>query len=379
MSGNGNSRVSSTESMDPKGSDERSIVNIADVRALGQEAAERLVAAKTQEALRFEAARWLGGDGRLRRLFERMKQIEPAERKAFGQAINGAKKAIEAAVAEAESRLRRDSLARELAVAPLDITLPGRCGAPGTFHPVLATGRELIELFRSLGFEAVSGPQVDTYGHNFTFLGFPKDHPATDMQDSFFVAGGGAGDARLLLRTHTSNVQVQEMHRREPPMAVVSAGAVFRRDDDITHSPMFYQLEGFHIAKGISFAHLRGTLTRFVQALFGADRAVRLRPSYFPFVEPGAELDISCPFCEPNRSCRVCKDSGWVEVLGCGMIHPNVFEPAGIDYERYSGFAFGLGVDRLAMLRYGVRDIRWLYANDPAFLSNFPAYVAGGA
>jgi phenylalanyl-tRNA synthetase alpha chain len=217
---------------------------------------------------------------------------------------------------------------------------------------------------------------VELEQNNFTKLAFPPDHPATDMQDSFWVkVEGGRPDARVLLRTHTSNVQVREMSTHSPPMAIVSGGAVFRRDDDVTHSPMFHQIEGFLVSERVTFAELKGVLTEFARRLYGPETPVRFRPSYFPFVEPGAEVDVGCVFCRPNdgsrQSCRVCKGTGWLEILGCGMIHPEVFEACGIDAERYTGFAFGMGVERVAMLRYGIPDIRVLFENDPRFLAQF--------
>jgi len=234
---------------------------------------------------------------------------------------------------------------------------------------VLQTRDDLLAIFRDLGFEVVPGPEVELEENNFTKLGFPPDHPATDMQDSFWVGQG------VLLRTHTSTVQIREMLAHKPPLAVVSAGAVYRRDDDITHSPMFHQVEGFLVDEKVSFAELKGVLTAFAERLYGPKTPVRFRPSYFPFVEPGAEVDIGCVFCVKadgtREGCRLCKHTGWIEILGCGMIHPIVFENTGIDPERYSGFAFGIGVERVAMLRYDIPDIRLMFENDPRFLAQF--------
>jgi phenylalanyl-tRNA synthetase alpha chain len=231
---------------------------------------------------------------------------------------------------------------------------------------------DLLDIFASLGFDVADGPEVELYEYNFDKLGFPPDHPATDMQDSFFVRAEGE---RTLLRTHTSGIQVREMLRRKPPLAVIAPGAVFRRDDDITHSPMFFQLEGLLVDRGVTFAHLKGVLTRFAERLFGPGVSIRVRPSYFPFVEPGGEVDVACPFCRPwegdaarTAACRVCKGTGWIEILGCGMVHPVVFESVGYDPEEFTGFAFGVGLDRLAMLRYGIPNIRLLYENDVRFL-----------
>jgi phenylalanyl-tRNA synthetase alpha chain len=235
---------------------------------------------------------------------------------------------------------------------------------------------EILDAFRSLGFEVAWGPEVESEENNFTKLAFPPDHPATDMQDSFWVrVAGGQPDTRLLLRTHTSSVQIREMSTHSPPLAIVSGGAVYRRDDDITHSPMFHQIEGFLVDEKVTFAQLKGVLTEFVQRLYGEGTPLRFRPSYFPFVEPGAEVDVGCVFCklddDSRSSCRVCKGTGWIEILGCGMVHPEVLQHCGIDSERYTGFAFGLGVERVAMLRYGIPDIRVLFENDPRFLAQF--------
>jgi phenylalanyl-tRNA synthetase alpha chain len=246
----------------------------------------------------------------------------------------------------------------------------------GHEHPLRRVLDEILDTFASLGFELAWGPEVELELNNFEKLAFPKDHPATDMQDTFWVDVQGAdAAARVLLRTHTSNVQSRVLSTRTPPVAVVSGGRVYRRDDDVTHSPMFHQVEGFLVNEGVSFSHLKGVLTAFVSRLYGADTPVRFRPSYFPFVEPGAELDIGCVFCTEadgsRASCRICKGTGWLEILGCGMIHPRVLQACGIDAERYTGFAFGLGVERVAMLRYGIPDIRLLFENHPAFLAQF--------
>jgi phenylalanyl-tRNA synthetase alpha chain len=236
-------------------------------------------------------------------------------------------------------------------------------------------------VFASLGFEISESREIELAEYNFGRLGFPPDHPATDMQDSFFVKGReGGGDEAVVLRTHATAIQVHEMLARKPPMAVVAAGTVYRRDDDATHSPMFHQIDGFLVDKNVSFAHLKGVLTTFLKRTFGADVPVRFRPSYFPFVEPGGELDIGCTFCRPwvsagsdeqrarTDACRTCKQTGWIEVLGCGSIHPVVFESCGVDANEWSGFAWGMGIDRIAMLRHGIRDIRMLYENDIRFL-----------
>jgi len=264
----------------------------------------------------------------------------------------------------------------ELNATPFDLSLPGRPPAPrGHRHPISLVREEILDIFRSLGFEVAWGPEVELESNNFTKLAFPPDHPATDLQDTFWVRVlGGTPAARVLLRTQTSTVQIREMSRHAPPLAIVSGGAVYRRDDDVTHSPMFHQIEGLLVNERVSFAELKGVLTQFIYRLYG-EREIRFRPSYFPFVEPGAELDVSCVFCDSDSgsraSCRICKSTGWLEILGCGMVHPQVLEHCGIDSERFTGFAFGLGVERVAMLRYGIPDIRLLFENDPRFLAQF--------
>jgi phenylalanyl-tRNA synthetase alpha chain len=230
---------------------------------------------------------------------------------------------------------------------------------------------DILDVFRELGFVVAEGPQVELEEYNFTKLAFPPDHPAVDMQDTFWVKPrpGVPADARVLLRTHTSNMQIREMLARKPPMAIVSAGPVYRVDDDPTHTPMFHQLEGFYIDRQVSLANLKGVLTAFIDRLFGK-RGVRFRPSYFPFVEPGCEVDMQCTFCD-GKGCRMCKQTGWMEILGAGMIHPDVFRHCGVDPEQWSGFAFGTGLDRPAMLRYGIDDLRLMFEGDARFLAQF--------
>ena len=338
---------------------------------------ERFAVASSEQELRLARADVLGKKGELTSLLRGMSSVPAERRKAVGERLNAVRNGIDQAFEARLSELREAERKAELTGPPLDLTLPGRIPvARGHRHPVLAVKDEILEIFRSLGFETAWGPEVELEHNNFTKLGFPPDHPATDMQDSFWVKVDGAPEkARVLLRTHTSNVQVREMSSRPPPLAVVSGGAVYRRDDDITHSPMFHQIEGFLVDENVSFAELKGLLGEFAQRLYGAGTPVRFRPSYFPFVEPGAELDVGCVFCSAEggsrANCRVCKATGWLEILGCGMIHPVVFEHCGIDPERYTGFAFGLGVERVAILRYGIPDIRLFFENDPRFLAQF--------
>jgi len=324
----------------------------------------------SEQQLRDANARWLGKKGDVTALLKRLGAIEPEHRKTVGALVNQLKAEIEKAFAQALASIESARRDKELNERLFDMSLPARVALPrGHVHPLMQARDDMLAIFKDLGFVVASGPQVELEANNFTKLAFPPDHPATDMQDSFWIRPG------ILLRTHTSNVQIREMSGRTPPLAVVSAGVVYRRDDDVTHSPMFHQIEGFMVDENVSFAQLKGVLTAFAQRLYGVDVPVRFRPSYFPFVEPGAEVDIGCVFCvRPDGTragCRVCKGTGWIEILGCGMIHPLVFTHCGIDPERYTGFAFGLGIERVAMLRYGIPDIRLLYENDPRFLAQF--------
>lgn len=332
--------------------------------------------AADEQSLRGANARFLGPQGELTTLLKLMPELPKERRRELGRRCNELKEEIQRSFQDRLDELARLARQAELAGPGLDVTLPGRFHACGRLHPLTRTEHELLDVFVSFGFDVVDGPEVELYEYNFDKLGFPPDHPATDMQDSFFIAQrSGAFSGRVLLRTHTSNVQIREMLRRKPPLAVVSSGKVYRRDDDVTHSPMFTQIEGFLVDEGVTFAELKGVLTLFAQRIFGREVPVRFRPSYFPFVEPGGEVDIGCVFCRgwdsPSGECRVCKGTGWLEILGCGMIHPLVFENVGYDPERYTGFAFGMGVDRIAMLRYGISDIRSLYENDTRFLNQF--------
>ena len=328
--------------------------------------------AHSEHVLREANARVAGPHGELTKLMKLMPKLPGDRRRELGQRANAVKQEVEALFEQRLAAIRRKEREAELTAPPLDPSLPGRGRLPGNLHPITRVTHELIDVFGSLGFDVADGPEVDLYEHNFDRLGFPEDHPATDMQDSFFVRTEGV---RTLLRTHTSTIQVREMLKRKPPVAVIGPGVVYRRDDDITHSPMFFQIEGFLVDRDVSMADLKGVLLRFAQRLFGTDVRIRMRPSYFPFVEPGGEVDVSCVFCRPwegdaarTAACRVCKGTGWLEVLGCGMIHPVVFEHVGYDPEEWTGFAFGMGIDRIAMLRYGIKDIRLLYEGDVRFL-----------
>lgn len=311
----------------------------------------------------------LGKKGALRQLMKCLGQLDPALRPAAGALINEAVARVENAYEERSATLRESELAARLASEKIDVTLPPPLRPSGTLHPLTLTLRQIQRIFVSMGYEVATGPEIETEYYNFDALNIPPDHPARDMHDTFFLAPG------VILRTHTSPVQIRYMKAHEPPLAIIAPGRVYRVDDiDATHSPVFHQVEGLVVGNGISFAHLKGTLTEFLQAMFGKGLATRFRPSYFPFTEPSAEVDVQCFACRgSNTSCRICKGTGWIEVLGAGMVHPNVLENVGFDPQRVSGFAFGLGVERFAMLRYGITNIRCFYENDIRFLRQFAA------
>jgi len=327
----------------------------------------RFDAAKTEQALRDENAKLLGKKGELTAILKLMGKVAPDERKAIGEHVNALKTEVEKAFDAALGALAREKRRADLEAPPFDLTLPGRLPvAQGHAHPISIVRDEIVSIFEALGFAVFDGPEIDTAQNNFDKLGFPPDHPATDMHDTFYVRGA----SQLLLRTHTSNIQVRAMSTLKPPMAFIAPGACYRVDNDLTHSPMFHQVEAFLVDRNVSLANLKGVLAEFAERFYGAGTPVRLRPSYFPFVEPGAEVDIGCVFCK-GAGCAVCKHSGFIEVLGCGMIHPVVFEACGIDPSEWSGFALGMGIERQAMLRYRIPNVGLLFENDPRFLEQF--------
>lgn len=350
---------------------------IEGLAALGKRFEEAFASAPTELELRNARAALLGKKGELTSLLKLMPSVAANERREVGERVNAVRVEVEAAFERRLKELAQTARAAELTAPPHDLTLPGRAPCPrGHLHPLTQMMDRVLDIFGELGFQVAWGPEVELELNNFTKLAFPEDHPAMDMQDTFWVNIKGAEpDVRTLLRTHTSNVQSRVMSTHKPPMAVVSGGRVYRRDDDVTHSPMFHQVEGFLVDRNVGFAELKGVLTAFAQRLYGAATPVRFRPSYFPFVEPGAEVDVGCVFCSAEAGtrsrCRVCKGTGWLEVLGCGMIHPRVFKACGIDAEQHTGFAFGVGIERLAMLHYDIPDIRLLFENDPRFLAQF--------
>ncbi|BCX87913.1 phenylalanyl-tRNA synthetase alpha chain [Methylomarinovum tepidoasis] len=308
--------------------------------------------------------RYLGKKGLFTQQMKNLGRLPPEERPAAGKVINAARERFQQALEQRRQVLQRAELEARLAREALDVTLPGRGPGLGGLHPVTATLERIERIFAGAGFEVAEGPEIEDDYHNFEALNIPPHHPARAMHDTFYI------DAHTLLRTHTSPVQIRVMEAGRPPFRVIAPGRVYRCDSDLTHTPMFHQVEGFLVDEDVSFADLRGTLDQFLRVFFEQDVQVRFRPSYFPFTEPSAEVDISCVLCG-GAGCRVCGQSGWLEVMGCGMIHPKVFEAVGIDTERYSGFAFGLGVERLAMLRYGIGDLRLFFENDLRFLEQF--------
>lgn len=306
---------------------------------------------------------YLGKKGSVQAQMRYMKDLSAEQKPAFGARINEIKDALEEAFAIAEQRLQTEALSCDLS-RRLDLSLPGRRLPAGTQHPLRKVQREIEDIFLQMGFEIARGPQAEWDYFNFEALNFPPDHPARDMQDTLVLENSA------LLRTHTSPVQIRTMLCYEPPIRIIAPGAVYRRDDDITHSPLFHQIEGLHIEKGLHLGHLKGILQLFAQRLFGCRTQIRLRPSFFPFTEPSVEVDIGCIFCK-QAGCRICKQSGWIEILGAGIIDPNVLTNCHIDPEIWTGWAFGIGVERVAMLLHGISDIRLFFESDQRFLANF--------
>lgn len=327
--------------------------------------AERAVeAAAESNALEEVRVRYLGKKGLLTEQMKRLGGLSPEERPAAGQAINQAKQRVQQTIQARKEALQAAEMQARLAAEGVDVTLPGRGQEVGGLHPVTRTLERIETLFGQLGFEVAEGPEIEDDYHNFEALNIPESHPARAMHDTFYF------DAHTVLRTHTSPVQIRVMEGCQPPLRVIAPGRVYRCDSDLTHTPMFHQVEGFMVDECTTFADLKGILDEFLRHFFEQELAVRFRPSYFPFTEPSAEVDVQCVACG-GSGCRVCSHTGWLEVLGCGMVHPEVFRHVGIDSERYTGFAFGMGVERLAMLRYGVNDLRLFFENDLRFLEQF--------
>jgi len=339
---------------------------VGDLAALVRQALDEVAASTTLAALDDVRVRWLGKKGLFTEQLKALGALAAAERPAAGARINEAKQALQTAIDAATEKLAAAAIEAELAAGRIDVSLPGRGESRGAVHPVTRTRLRIESIFCNSGFEVASGPEIEDDFHNFEALNIPADHPARAMHDTFYFPDG------RLLRTHTSPVQIRELRKGRLPLAMIMPGRVYRCDYDMTHSPMFHQVEGLVVDENVSFAHLKATLQGFLQAFFEKELRMRLRPSYFPFTEPSAEVDMSCVFCD-GAGCRVCKHTGWLEIAGCGMVHPNVFKAAGVDGERWTGYAFGMGIERLAMLRYGVNDLRLFFDSDLRFLSQFGA------
>ncbi len=305
--------------------------------------------------------RFLGRKGELAQLFKELGKVPEQERREVGRLLNVAKLQLEEIFSEAARRSRDLEAARRESI---DVTVPGRRPPAGRLHPITRTTMEVCRIFNWLGFETVEGPEIELDYYNFEALNIPKDHPARDMQDTFYIS------EEVVLRTHTSPIQVRTMEKRKPPIRVIAPGRTYRRDSDVTHTPMFHQVEGLMVGKGISFGDLKGILTTFVHQMFGPEIGLRFRPSFFPFTEPSAEVDIECVICRGD-GCRVCKGGGWLEILGSGMVDPELYKYVGYDPEEVTGFAFGMGIERIAMLKYGIDDLRLFFENDLRFLEQF--------
>jgi phenylalanyl-tRNA synthetase alpha chain len=335
-----------------------------DLETLAARAREDAAACASLAAVEELKVELFGKKGAITALLKTLGSLSPDARREAGARINAVRDEIGALIAERQGELEGEELERSLAAGRIDVTQPGRGQQPGTHHPITRVRRRIEALFRHSGFSVEDGPEVEDDWHNFEALNIPANHPARAMHDTFYFPDG------RLLRTHTSPVQIRAMLREKPPLRMIMPGRVYRCDSDMTHTPMFHQVEGLVVDEGVSFAHLKSVLHHFVEQFFERKLGIRFRPSYFPFTEPSAEVDIECVFCS-GKGCRVCKGTGWLEVAGCGMVHPNVLRNVGIDPERYTGYAFGMGVERLAMLRYNVNDIRMYFENDLRFLRQF--------
>jgi len=333
--------------------------------ALEQQARQAAGQAQDLKALDEVRVQYLGKKGLLTEQLKQLGKLPADRRPQAGQAINVAKKQVQEAIEARKDALQNAALEEQLVSERVDVTLPGRGQAVGGLHPVTRTLQRIERLFAGMGFESVDGPEIEDDYHNFEALNIPAHHPARAMHDTFYI------DEHRVLRTHTSPVQIRVMEKQKPPFRVIAPGRVYRCDSDLTHTPMFHQVEGLLVDENVSFADLKGLLDEFLKYFFEReDLGIRFRPSYFPFTEPSAEVDIECVICS-GKGCRVCGNSGWLEVLGCGMVHPNVFDYVGVDNEQYTGLAFGMGVERLSMLKYGVNDLRLFFENDLRFLRQF--------
>jgi len=326
-----------------------------------QEALQELKAAADPQAIQDISVRYLGRKGIITQFLRNISKLPADQRPAAGKQANEVKNLLDAAFTEAIQNLEATVKTTR---GGIDVSLPGRPTPSGSLHPITQINQEICDIFSNMGFDIAEGPEVELDYYNFEALNFPKDHPARDMQDTFFVSDN------IVLRTHTSPMQIRIMEKQPPPVRIITPGKVYRCDSDLTHTPMFHQVEGLLVDENISFGDLKGTLTAFVHQMFDEQTSLRFRPGFFPFTEPSAEVDILCVMCR-GKGCRVCSQTGWLEILGSGMVHPALYENVGYDADRYTGFAFGMGVDRIAMLKYGIDDIRKFFENDIRFLSQF--------
>lgn len=336
---------------------------IANLERLGDEFVSVIQPLADEQAIRAAQAQYLGKKGKVSDVMKELSKLPPSDRPLVGAAVNKVKQSIEDQVSRRLGELA-DAVARLDLARTVDVTLPARPVGGGHLHILTQVRNEAVQIFSELGFVVADGPQIETDWHTFEALAIPKDHPARDMQDTFYVS------EEIVLRTHTSPVQIRTMLTQPPPIRIVAPGLVYRRDDDPTHSPMFTQIEGLAVDEGISFADLKGVLIHFVSRLFQRELNIRLRPSYFPFVEPGAEVDMQCTFCM-GKGCRLCKGTGWIEIGGAGVVDPEVFAHCKVDSEKYTGFAFGMGIERMAMLKHDINDIKFYYEGDLRFLEQF--------
>ena len=335
------------------------------LRQISESFKEKLQEAKDPETIENLRVAFLGKKGELTAVLRGMGQLSAEERPEIGQLANEVRQKIEAGLAEKSEELKRKARAAKLAAEIIDVTMPGQMPEKGAFHPLQQVIEEMENVFIGMGYEIVEGPEVEYDYYNFEALNIPEGHPSRDTQDTFYITD------KVLLRTQTSGVQVRTMEQRKPPLKMICPGKVYRSDTmDATHSPIFHQLEGLVVDKGVTMGDLKGTLEVYAKAMFGENSRIRLRPHHFPFTEPSAEVDVSCWACG-GKGCRVCKGEGWIEVLGCGMVHPDVLKRCGIDPKEYSGFAFGIGIERTAMARFGVTDLRQFFENDIRFLKQF--------
>lgn len=335
-----------------------------DLTSIREEALNAIGEAEDLQSLEHLRVQYLGKKGVLTEILQGLGKLSAEERPKVGQEVNQVKSAINALLTERKDSLQSAELNKKLQAEAIDITLPGRRQSQGTLHPITQTRMRIEECFKTMGFEVKEGPEIEDDYHNFEALNIPDYHPAKAMQDTFYFDDG------LLLRTHTSPVQIRVMEAQKPPLRVITPGRVYRSDSDRTHTPMFHQVEGLMIDEKTSFADLKSVLNEFLQTFFERELKTRFRASYFPFTEPSAEMDMQCVICD-GAGCQVCKGTGWLEILGCGMVHPNVLKAVNIDSEKYIGFAFGMGIDRVAMLRYGIDDLRLFFENDLRFLKQF--------